>query len=139
MGDVPLAEGVVVEPGEEKPPLVAIGDDGKLLLALAQPLQGMADNALAAADPQPFLVVDENGDFGATRTDPQMARPDRLARNRPSGPGRGDLGTARPFPERPSHAANRLKHEGDELPSLFVGIVLETGNPAAEAVFLEVV
>ena len=59
--DVPLAPGVEVEPGEDEPPLPAVGEQRQALAAGAEPLQHLARRLAPTADADARLAVDEDG------------------------------------------------------------------------------
>ena len=87
---VPFAPGVVVEPGEQEPPLPAVRHQREMIVAGAQPTEHLADDPAAPADAEALAVVEEHGHGRAMFAGPQVAGLDGLARDRAPSPRWGD-------------------------------------------------
>ena len=116
---VPLAPGVEVEAREEEPPLAAVREQGEPFVAGAQPAEGAARFAPAAADPDLLVTSNEDGEDRSLRAQPEVARADALAGQGPAAPLSGDAAAAQPAGARVARfeAAQALQHERDELRS----------------------
>ena len=112
--EVPLAPGVVVEPGEQQPPLPAVRHQGEMITAGPQPAEHLAHDSAASADAQAPAVVHEHRQSPAVPARPQMARLHRLAGDGAPPPGRRDVDAAGPVTGRGAETADLLQHEGDE-------------------------
>ncbi len=137
---VPLAPGVEVEAGEQEPPLAAVRHQGQAFGAGAQPAEDAARLPPAAADADALVVRDEDGQDGAVRAEPELARADALAGRCAASPLGRYAGAAQPRATvgpgavaRPE-AAKALQHEGDELGrfaalAIRVGVAQQFGAP----------
>ena len=67
---VPLAGGVEIQPGEQKPPVAAVGEQRQVFPASAQPTQRLANGAAASADAEPRRIVKEHRQASAARAFP---------------------------------------------------------------------
>jgi len=83
---VPFAPGVVIEPGEQEPPLPAVRHQREMVVAAAQPAEHLTDDPAAPADAQTLAVVQEHGHGRAVLAGPQMAGLDGLAGDRAPSP-----------------------------------------------------
>ena len=127
--EVPLAPGVVVEAGEQQPPLAAVGDERQLLAAGAQPAERQADRAAPAADAEAPFAVQEHRQHGAAAPAPEVVRLDELTGDGAPSPGGGDAAAAGPGPGRLIQAAHPLQDEGGEARA--VAAPAAFGVPAA--------
>ncbi|GBE47244.1 hypothetical protein BMS3Bbin12_00399 [bacterium BMS3Bbin12] len=138
--EVPLAKGVEVEPGEDQPPLAAVGDERELLVPAPQPLEHQARGLAAAANADTLLTVDEDRKQAAARALPEVTGLDRLAGDGDAAPLGGDLGTALPPARGLGKAAHRLQYEGDEggeVSRLVVAGIEDRGDPLAQVPLVE--
>ena len=135
--DVPFAKRFVVETGEQQPPLVAVGDEGKLFRSLSQPLQRVADDSMSSPDPETFLVIDKDRQRGTVQCLPQMTRSNGLAGDRLAGPLPVDVSASRPCADGRRETAQRFENVRDELASMAARIVEEAGHLSAELVLLK--
>ena len=110
--EIPLAPGVVVEPGEQQPPLPAVRHQRQVIVPGAQPAEHLAHEAAALADAEASGVVEEH-----RQPSPAPALPaglDGLPGDRQPPPSGHDVAAARPRAGGCVEAADLLQHEGDE-------------------------
>ena len=112
--EVPLAPRLVVETGEEQPPLASVCQQGEWVAARAEPAEHSARHPAAPADSEALLLVEEHRQPRLARSGPQVARLDRFAGGRPSAFERLDTATARPVAARRSETADVFEHERHE-------------------------
>src|SRR5450759_3612788 len=77
--DVPFAPGLIVRTGVDQPPLDAVREQGKFLLALAEPFDHAGDAAAAGADANLLYVVVKDRQHGPIASQPESARFEVLA------------------------------------------------------------
>ena len=120
--EVPLAPRLVVEPGEEQPPLAAVRQQGEWLAARAEPAEHAARHPAAPPDPEASALVEEHRQAGAARSGPQVARFDRFAGERLPAFERGDAAAARPAAARRPEAAHVFEDERHEAGEVAVSL-----------------
>ena len=125
--EIPLAPGVVVEPGEQQTPLPAVRHQGQMIAAGAQPADHPAHGAAASADAETAAVVDEHRQPSAVPALPQVAGLHGLPGDRAPSPVRSHAAAPRPGAGRCIQAAHLLQHEGDEGRRLGVAVQHRTG------------
>src|SRR5450759_3207033 len=79
--DVPLAPGLIVGTSVDQPPLDAVGEQGKFLLALAEPFDHAGYAAAAGADANLLYVVVKDRQHGPVASQPESAGFEVLARD----------------------------------------------------------
>src|SRR2546422_297642 len=94
--DVPLAPCLIVGTGVDQPPLDAVSEQGKFLLALAEPFDHAGNAAAAGADADLLYVVVKDWQHGPIASQPESARFEVLACDEAMSPLRTD--SARLFP-----------------------------------------
>ena len=129
---VPLAPGVVVQPGEQQPPLAAVGHQRQVIAAGAQPAERLTDAAAPAADADAPFAVQEHRQRRAAAAHPQVARLDQLAGNGAPAPGRRHAAAARPGAGRGVQAADPFQHEGGEGRPVAAAAAAVRGRAALE-------
>ena len=112
---VPFAPGVEIEPGEQEPPLPAVGHQCQVILAGAQPPQHLADGPAAPADAESLAApVQEDGQPAAVGTGPELAWFDGLAGDGAASPRWVDVAASRPGARRRIQTADPFQNEGCE-------------------------
>ena len=124
---VPFAPRVVVQSGEQQPPLASVGHQREMLAAGAQPAEHLADHEAAPADAQAFPVVQEHRQPPAAPALPQMAGFDGLSRNGASSPLRRHPAAAGPDAGGGVQPADPFQHEGDELRGVAIAVQQRSG------------
>src|ERR1019366_4160564 len=71
--DVPLAPSLIVGTGVDQPPLYAVGEEGKFLLALAKPFDHAGNAAAAGADADLLYIVVKDRQNGPIASQPESA------------------------------------------------------------------
>ena len=98
--DVPLAPSLIVRTGVDQPPLDAVGEQGKFLLALAEPLDHARNAAAAGANTNLLYVVVEDRQNSPVASQPESARFEVLARDEAMSPLRTDGACLLPLQRR---------------------------------------
>src|ERR1035437_7361600 len=71
--EVPLAQSLIVGTGVDQPPLYAVGEEGKFLLALAKPFDHAGNAAAAGADAALLCILVTDRENGAIASQPESA------------------------------------------------------------------
>ncbi len=129
---VPLAPGVVVQPGEQQPPLAAVGHQRQVIAAGAQPAERLTDAAAAAADADAPLAVQEHRQRRAAAALPQVVRLDDLAGNGAPPPGGRHAAAARPRAGGGVQAADSFQYERGEAGPVAAAAAAVRGRAAQE-------
>src|ERR1035437_6483512 len=88
--DVPLAPRLIVRTGVDQPPLDAVGEQGKFLLALAEPFDHAGYAAAAGTDADLLYIVVKDRQHGAGASQPESGELQLLPRDEPIPPPRAD-------------------------------------------------
>src|ERR1019366_2347534 len=128
--DVPLAPSLIVRTGVDQPPLDAIGEQGKFLLALAEPFDHAGYAAAAGANANLLYVVVKDRQHGPIASQPESARFEVFAGDEAMPPLRTDGARLLPLQRRKLQDAFEDRIEQSGLCAQLLGVLLRLDGTA---------
>src|ERR1035437_5261844 len=128
--DVPLAPRLIVRTGVDQPPLDAVGEQGKFLLALAEPFDHAGYAAAAGTDADLLHIVVKDRQHGPVASQPESAGFEVLARDEAMSPLRADGARLFPLQRRKLQDAFQDGVEQSGLRAQLVGVLLRLDGTA---------